>query len=393
VRYFIPIFLPTLLQEKTYDLTINVSTCESWFALLSAAWIDFNQNNQYDAWEQIVSFSSATGVSTRSFTVPSTNGSQQVLVGATRLRVQVQETTQNFIDPCMEFSYGGTKEYLVIITGGDYCVSGPYRLEYTTLGNVTLTGPEEDLFDGSSCTTDIGPQNLTHLVADVIVGNTFTLSYLVFDCNDTGDFPPTVTSAAWIDYNQNKQFEEWEQLFQYNQAFGYSSKIFKVPLSTPTQSVVLGRTRLRLQVQDTINTVINPCTYFAYGGTKDYSIDVKPLADGQWSDWSVCSADCGNGTQTRACNAPPPTEEGDDCFGPSVQACNTHKCSDDDSNVAVAVGVTVPIILLCAAFVGYYFYRKRQAAGLGGSLLTNEDSGARGKEKDQLAGRDAAYDD
>jgi len=53
-----------------------------------------------------------------------------------------------------------------------------------------------------------------------------------------------------------------------------------------------------------------------------------PVDDGGWSEWSACSVACGGGTQTRACNAPAPSNGGSDCVGASTQACNTDACVD-----------------------------------------------------------------
>ena len=55
--------------------------------------------------------------------------------------------------------------------------------------------------------------------------------------------------------------------------------------------------------------------------------------DGDWSDWnewSECSADCGEGTQTRSrtCSNPAPANGGAECEGDAVetQSCNSDPC-------------------------------------------------------------------
>ena len=57
------------------------------------------------------------------------------------------------------------------------------------------------------------------------------------------------------------------------------------------------------------------------------------LVDGDYSDfgdWSVCSAECGGGTQTRTrtCTNPAPAHGGADCVGDSSETreCNTQAC-------------------------------------------------------------------
>ena len=52
---------------------------------------------------------------------------------------------------------------------------------------------------------------------------------------------------------------------------------------------------------------------------------------GAFGEWSECSADCGEGQQTRerSCNNPAPSNGGDDCKGESkaVMSCNSGPCS------------------------------------------------------------------
>lgn len=58
----------------------------------------------------------------------------------------------------------------------------------------------------------------------------------------------------------------------------------------------------------------------------------SPPVDGGWSAWSACSASCGDGIQDRACNNPVPSSGGKCCSGPSTQACsNTVPCSSTQS--------------------------------------------------------------
>lgn len=57
--------------------------------------------------------------------------------------------------------------------------------------------------------------------------------------------------------------------------------------------------------------------------------------NGNWSDFSACSAGCGGGTQSRTCTNPAPAG-GMYCVGAATQACNTHSCctnANDTSNM------------------------------------------------------------
>ncbi|XP_078373724.1 SCO-spondin-like isoform X1 [Oculina patagonica] len=66
-------------------------------------------------------------------------------------------------------------------------------------------------------------------------------------------------------------------------------------------------------------------------------VQACPVA-GQWSSWSqygVCSASCGGGSQyrRRKCDNPPPANSGGSCVGPSQQSrsCNSQPCKTDAS--------------------------------------------------------------
>ena len=52
-----------------------------------------------------------------------------------------------------------------------------------------------------------------------------------------------------------------------------------------------------------------------------------PVAvDGGWSDFSACSPNCGDGTQTRTCTNPAPAFGGEGCVGVTSKACNLKSC-------------------------------------------------------------------
>lgn len=53
--------------------------------------------------------------------------------------------------------------------------------------------------------------------------------------------------------------------------------------------------------------------------------------NGGWSAWSVCSASCGSGIQTRSCNSPAPSNGGQSCSGLSTQTCSASCTSGSTS--------------------------------------------------------------
>jgi hypothetical protein len=109
-----------LVPGKQYSLQFSQSTCGGTYPTLAGAWIDFNGDKTFSNAELLAPFSGAKGAITMSFTVPSLdNATAPAKAGSTRMRVQVQETYQTFIDPCGAFNYGGTKDFgITILAGG-----------------------------------------------------------------------------------------------------------------------------------------------------------------------------------------------------------------------------------------------------------------------------------
>jgi hypothetical protein len=284
------------------------------------------------------------------------------------MRVQVQETSATDIFPCANFIYGATRDFTVIITpDSSYCFSGPTLINDTALGKVNMTGTSVNMTDLTGCDNKtIGPQDLTtaYPAPDLIIGNSYILGYNVTTCGD----PYAVVSTMWIDLNQNNDFDDYEQVISYSKQTGWNQDYFKIPLNAPPQEVKVGRTRARLMVVETQSLYLDPCYKFAYGATKDFSVELTPTIHGGWSDWGACSKSCGGGNQTRTCTNPPPSEEGNPCPGLSWQSCNTNKCAASSSggsnSGAVAAGVLIPLLVIGGA-IAFYFYRKRKTASEG----------------------------
>jgi len=253
----------------TYTLKYNSTTCGGVFLSLSGAWIDWNQDNIYDDNDQLFPFVQGFGVISQSFTVPAT-----AYEGETRMRVQVQETTSPSIKPCDMFSYGGTKDFSIIVKGNlPYCMNcGPATIDATNLGKVFLQGESKNIEDNTDCPGHVGPQDLTTQFADLLPGTSYVIDYNVTSC---GVRQLNELSGAWIDYDANGAFTTNEALFPFSNYFGFQERIF----TTPDEFPYLGKTRLRVQVQTTSEgaTTLNPCAHFLYGGTKDFSVNLlKP---------------------------------------------------------------------------------------------------------------------
>jgi len=158
-----------------------------------------------------------------------------------------------------------------------YCTAGPTTTVDSNLGAVTLNGDSATIAEDSNCPGFIGPKDLTALRADIAPGGSYKLIYTVTTC---GNSFPTL-AGAWIDFNKNVLFDATELLGgAFSTAKNTVEQQFVVPVGGDLQ---FGETRLRVQVQETQATTLNPCGSFPYGATKDFTIDIKSPGSGSSS--------------------------------------------------------------------------------------------------------------
>jgi len=258
------------VSTKTYTLSTTVTSCGGLYSSLVGAWIDWNQNSIFEDNEIVGAFSTLRNV-TWNFSVPSA-----ALIGTTRLRVQVQETLSSTLNPCQLFAYGGTKDFTIQVksTVNDlYCVSGPTTNEDSNLGAVTVIGESRNIREATDCPGKLGPQNFLEVSADLRRGQSYTLSFNVTTCGDVFN----TSSAVWIDYDHDLLFSSAELAVNYTKQQGVINAVVNVPATGYT-----GDTVMRVQVQETEASKIDPCSTFSYGGTKDFTITLlapKPEKD------------------------------------------------------------------------------------------------------------------
>jgi len=148
-----------------------------------------------------------------------------------------------------------------------YCDGGPTSEQDSNLGAVILG----DINDQSDCPGQQGIQDKTSMSTGLKPGSSYTLKYTVTTCGQ----PYTRASAAWIDWNNNKEFESGEQLgtTQSTSANDPSQEI-TVQFTVPADAE-LATTRMRVMVQESSNPSLDPCSIYAYGGAKDFSVVVS----------------------------------------------------------------------------------------------------------------------
>jgi len=78
-----------------------------------------------------------------------------------------------------------------------YCEAGPTSDQDSNLGPVSLVGASLTISDNTDCPGQIDVQDFTSQVADLVVGESYTLTYHVTTCGG----PYNRASGAWIDFN------------------------------------------------------------------------------------------------------------------------------------------------------------------------------------------------
>ncbi|MFB0926421.1 MAG: GEVED domain-containing protein, partial [Vicingaceae bacterium] len=118
-----------------YTADIQFGTCGGNYLSAGEAWIDWNQNDVFDAGESI---GSVTGtppltLSSFSFTVPA-----GAFNGATRMRVTQIEGGTLPLNPCATFNYGSAMDFTINVSGGvTLSCSAPSALSATNIASTS----------------------------------------------------------------------------------------------------------------------------------------------------------------------------------------------------------------------------------------------------------------
>jgi len=122
---------PDLAAGLTYTISVG-TTYSSPSSESVRVWIDYNNNNVFDANEVVAEFNGlSAGLTSLPFTVPAT-----ATLGIKRMRVRLVYTSiASAIDPCSSETYGETEDYNVEIIAAPSCLP-PSNL---TVGNVVGT--------------------------------------------------------------------------------------------------------------------------------------------------------------------------------------------------------------------------------------------------------------
>ncbi|MFM6934626.1 MAG: GEVED domain-containing protein [Flavobacteriales bacterium] len=108
----------TLNAGAPYVLNVKFGTCGGNYAGVGEAWIDFDQNGNFDAYESLGTWSGTPPVamSVFNFIVPSNAQN-----GATRMRIMQREAGTLPLNPCGTYSWGSVMDFGITIGNGIDC--------------------------------------------------------------------------------------------------------------------------------------------------------------------------------------------------------------------------------------------------------------------------------
>ena len=107
-----------LSAGANYMATVQFGTCGGNYSGAGEAWIDWNQNGNYEPTESIGSWQGTPPAASTNFNffVPANS-----IAGVTTMRVTQEEQGSIPLDPCAEFTWGSVVEFSIFITGGIDC--------------------------------------------------------------------------------------------------------------------------------------------------------------------------------------------------------------------------------------------------------------------------------
>ncbi len=106
----------------TYTISVKFGTCSGNYAGAGEAWIDFDQNGNFDPYESLGTWAGTppAPVQIWSFIVP-----PNAVNGITRLRVMQREQGTIPLNPCGTFTWGSVTDFGITLTNGLDCTGYP----------------------------------------------------------------------------------------------------------------------------------------------------------------------------------------------------------------------------------------------------------------------------
>lgn len=152
-----------------------------------------------------------------------------------------------------------------------YCQAGPTSAQDSNLGEVKL----QQIDNKVDCPGQTGTQDHTDESATLVPGRTYTITWMVTTCGG----PYNRASVAWIDWSGAGNWDNPTPLGDVQHTGDTPSEQKSLTFTVPSDAVI-GKTRMRVMVQESSAQTLLPCGVFAYGGVKDFSIQISSSGGG-----------------------------------------------------------------------------------------------------------------
>jgi len=286
----------SLTLGQSTDLSIETYARRSSETYIKV-WIDYDQDGNFESSELIYEDNFTSPQSLSATFTPSTNAVQ----GETRMRISLASRTEQS-DACVNISSGEVEDYTVnigdgvVVPPGDYCVvSGGGSTEW-------ISRVEVGNFTNTSTSNNGGYSDFTSQTINLNANSNTTIGL-------TPDYSGTQYNqhfVVWIDYNQDDDFEDANELiFQNSGVTAETTGSFSVP-----SSAVNGATRMRISMKGDGNSP-DPCESFNYGEIEDYTVNISGGAAGAAGTSAASQSENDNGlSQSQITLAPNPVTNG-----------------------------------------------------------------------------------
>jgi hypothetical protein len=241
-----------------YELTVTAEG--SIAADECGAWIDWNQDLDFDDSYETISVSGSPGEGPYTATIVPPGGAA---FGETRMRIRVVREVTPL--PCGGDGGGEVEDYTIVVTAG-YCAASGGCGQY--ISRVELAGMDNE----SECDEYI---NYGAIVGDLLIGAEYPMTITIANGYDGN------LGGLWIDWNQDCDFDDAEEEIALSPDWGpgpYHATVI------PPPEAVLGETRMRVRLHREVDWP-DPCGDEPYGEVEDYVVNVA-------ADYCAASATC-----------------------------------------------------------------------------------------------------
>jgi hypothetical protein len=156
-----------------------------------------------------------------------------------------------------------------------YCPAGPTSTIDSNVEQVDLSGENGTAISHTGCPGVTGVEYLYGQVADLQIGNTYSLSVTFGTCGSSY----TGFGEVWIDWNNNLVFDAGESIGQSTGSPGTAPWDAPVVFTfTVPAGAVVGNTGMRVMQHEgsTQTFPLDPCASYSWGSVMDFIINVTP---------------------------------------------------------------------------------------------------------------------